>query len=83
MSKQATTKQVVAATPVSTKLVPTVVTESTMGDALFNGVRRRPALCRKPDGTLVVCSSRTARRNGWALVQRAFSRADNRRANQA
>lgn len=56
-----------------TKLTPTQVTEATMGDALFDGVRRRPVVAIDDNGKLVVCCRRTAKVNGWtvqASVQR-------------
>lgn len=56
------------------KLVPTQVNETTMGAVLFDGLRRRPALARDNKGKLVVCSPRTARKNGWSIEGRAFTR---------
>lgn len=51
----------------STKLTPTVVTEATMGDTAFDGVRRRPVVALNDDGQLVVCCRRTAKTNGWTV----------------
>lgn len=51
----------------SAALAPTVVTEDTLGDALFDGNRRRPVVAINDEGQLVVCCRRTARKNGWAL----------------
>lgn len=58
------------------KLVPTTVTESTVGTVLFETQvhRRRPRVARKPDGTMVVCSGRTARKHGWEIIATCFSR---------
>lgn len=36
--------------------------------------RKRPVLAKKPDGSEVLCCSRTAKKNGWVLVERLFSR---------
>ncbi len=60
----------------STKLVPTFVTGDFIaaGDALFDGVRRRPVAAYTPEGKAVVCCVRTARKNGWTIAARAFSR---------
>ena len=51
----------------SAALAPTVVTEDTLGDALFDGNRRRPVVAINDEGQLVVCCRRTARKNGWKL----------------
>lgn len=51
----------------SAALAPTVVTEDTLGDALFDGNRRRPVVAINDEGQLVVCCRRTAKKNGWAL----------------
>lgn len=42
--------------------------------AAFDGVRRRPVLATKPDGSQVVCCSRTARKHGWTVEGRLFDR---------
>lgn len=64
---QATTTQV--------KLVPTiVVSEEHAGNVMFDGRRARPVGAFKQDGTPVVCCVRTARKNGWTIAVRAFSR---------
>lgn len=36
--------------------------------------RKRPVLARRQDGSEVLCCSRTAKKNGWTLVERLFSR---------
>lgn len=51
----------------TTKLNPVVVTEANLGDAAFDGVRRRPVVAINDDGNLVVCCRRTAAKNGWKL----------------
>lgn len=51
----------------STKLNPVVVTESTVGDAAFDGVRRRPVVAINDNGELVVCCRRTAAKHGWKV----------------
>jgi hypothetical protein len=51
----------------STKLNPTIVTESTVGDAAFDGVRRRPVVAINEEGKLVVCCLRTAAKHGWKV----------------
>jgi len=59
---------------------PQVVrTETQAANIAFSGARRRPALAMAGD-TLVVCSSRTARKHGWTLVGRMFDRRANRTA---
>lgn len=61
------------------KLVPVFVSDPiTAGDALFDGRRRRPVAAFTPEGKGVVCCSRTAKKHGWTVVARAFSRRDNR-----
>lgn len=42
--------------------------------AATDGVRRRPVLARKPDGTNVVCCRRTARKHGWEVEGRLYIR---------
>lgn len=49
------------------KLNPVVVTERTLGDAAFDGIRIRPAVAINAEGKLVVCSKRTARKHGWEI----------------
>lgn len=41
--------------------------EAEIGEAAFDGVRRRPVVAINDDGKLVVCCRRTASKNGWAL----------------
>lgn len=47
--------------------------ETAVLEAALDGIRRRPVQARKPDGTMVVCCSRTARKHGWAIEGRLFS----------
>lgn len=61
------TKKQVQPAEASAALAPTVVTEDTLGDALFDGNRRRPVVAINDEGQLVVCCRRTARKNGWKL----------------
>lgn len=70
------TKQTVSAPTRAGRLVPTEVTEATLGTVLFDTQvhRRRPRVAQKPDGTMVVCSGRTARKHGWTIVATCFSR---------
>jgi hypothetical protein len=58
----------------STKLVPTFVTANVQAaaEALFDGRRARPCCAYTQDGQAVVCSARTARKNGWTIVARAW-----------
>jgi hypothetical protein len=49
------------------KLAPVVVNETNIGDAAFDGVRRRPVVAIKDEGQLVVCCRRTASKKGWKL----------------
>ena len=58
----------------STKLVPTFVSSNieAAAEALFNANRARPCACYTQDGQAVVCSARTARKNGWTIVARAW-----------
>jgi hypothetical protein len=51
----------------TTKLVPTEVTEATMGDVAFDGVRQRPVVAINDDGKLIICCRRTASKNGWKV----------------
>ena len=44
----------------STKLNPTQVTENTIGDVAFDGIRKRPVVAINDEGQLVVCCRRTA-----------------------
>jgi hypothetical protein len=49
-------------------LKPEVVAdEAAAADIALDGLRRRGVLAKKPDGTLVVCSRKTAKKHGWAL----------------
>lgn len=56
------------------KLTPTFVTANVdaAAEALFDGRRARPCACTTADGQAVVCSARTARKNGWTIVARAW-----------
>lgn len=58
----------------STKLVPTFVTADVEAavEAMFMSNRARPCACFTQDGKAVVCSARTARKNGWTIVARAW-----------
>jgi len=56
------------------KLQPTQVTEETLGDVVYDGVRQRPTIAKRPDGKLVVCAARTARKHGWAIQEKLFVR---------
>lgn len=49
------------------KLIPTQVSEATMGEVAFDGVRRRPVVAIDDNGDLVVCCRRTATTHGWKL----------------
>lgn len=51
----------------STKLNPTEVTENTIGDVAFDGIRKRPVVAINDEGQLVVCCRRTAAKHGWKL----------------
>lgn len=51
----------------STKLNPQVVTEATIGDAAFDGIRKRPVVAINEEGKLVVCCRRTAKKHGWKV----------------
>jgi hypothetical protein len=56
-------------------LKPEVVANETEAlDVALDGVRRRPVLAAKPDGTQVVCCSRTARKHGWQVLGRMFAK---------
>jgi hypothetical protein len=57
----------------TTKLAPAfVATVEAAAAAMFDGKRARPACCYTADGKAVVCSARTARKNGWTIVARAW-----------
>lgn len=57
----------------SNKLTPTfVATVDQAAAAIFDGVRARPCCAVTQDGQNVVCSARTARKNGWTIVIRAW-----------
>lgn len=51
----------------TTKLTPTQVTEATMGDVAFDGVRRRPVVAINDEGQLTICCRRTAAKHGWKV----------------
>ena len=51
----------------STKLVPVQVTDETIGDAAFDGIRQRPVVAINAEGKLVVCCRRTAKKHGWMV----------------
>lgn len=40
--------------------------------AIFDGQRARPTCAYTQDGRAVVCSARTARKNGWTIVARTW-----------
>lgn len=48
--------------------------EEAVFEAAFNGIRRRPVMARTPQGELVVCCSRTARRKGWVIEGKLFGK---------
>lgn len=58
------------------KLNPTVVTDKTVGDVLFDeqAHRRRPVIAVNDEGETVVCCRRTARKYGWKVQTVAYSR---------
>lgn len=58
----------------TTKLVPVFVTGNIEAaqEAMFAAGRARPCACFTQDGQAVVCSARTARKNGWTIVARAW-----------
>jgi hypothetical protein len=58
----------------SIKLVPTFVSSNieAAAEALFNANRARPCACFTQSGEAVVCSARTARKNGWTIVARTW-----------
>ena len=58
----------------TTKLVPTFVTTNIEAaqEAMFLSGRARPCACFTQSGEAVVCSARTARKNGWTIVARAW-----------
>lgn len=58
----------------TTKLVPTFATANieAAAEAMFNANRARPCCCTTQSGEAVVCSARTARKNGWTIVARAW-----------
>lgn len=56
------------------KLNPVTVTEETIGDAAFDGTRRRPVVAINGEGKLVVCCRSTARKHGWELQGALFQR---------
>jgi len=56
------------------KLVPTFVTANVdaAATAILAAGRARPCACFTQDGQAVVCSARTARKNGWTTVARTW-----------
>lgn len=59
----------------TTHLTPTVCTnEAEVGEAAFDGVRRRPILAINDEGELTVCCRRTARKHGWEIKGALFQR---------
>lgn len=56
------------------KLIPTIVTEATLGDVVFSGQRSRPIVARMQDGSTVVCCRSTARRHGWVVEGKAYAK---------
>lgn len=56
------------------KLIPTIVTEATIGDAAFSGQRSRPVLATMKDGSTVVCCRSTARRHGWTVEGKLYAK---------
>lgn len=58
----------------SIKLVPTFVSSNIEAAqaAMFESNRARPCACYTQSGEAVVCSARTARKNGWTIVARAW-----------
>lgn len=56
-------------------LAPVVVkTPTDIGNAAFDGVRRRPVVAINDEGNLVVCCRRTAAKNGWEIEGTLFRR---------
>jgi hypothetical protein len=62
----------------TTKLTPVFIDTTTAdpieaaAKAIFDGKRARPTCAYTQDGRAVVCSARTARKNGWTIVARAW-----------
>lgn len=58
----------------TTKLAPQFVTANleAAAEAIFASGRARPCCCVTQTGEAVVCSARTARKNGWTIVARAW-----------
>lgn len=63
----------------NTKLAPVFIDTNTAADpieaaaaAIFESNRARPCCCYTQDGRAVVCSARTARKNGWTIVARTW-----------
>lgn len=62
----------------ATKLVPVFIDingadpVAAAAAAIFDGKRARPTCAFTQDGTAVVCSARTARKNGWTIVARTW-----------
>ena len=65
-------------TNVATKLAPVFIDTNgadpieAAAAAIFDGKRARPACAYTQDGRAVVCSARTARKNGWTIVARTW-----------
>lgn len=70
---KATTRNTAQVSGVWLKPTP-VANETEALNVALDGVRRRPVLATKPDGTKVVCCSRTARKHGWAIEGRMFAK---------
>lgn len=70
--------QATANTNVATKLAPVFIDTNAAdpikaaADAIFDGKRARPTCAYTQDGRAVVCSARTARKNGWTIVARTW-----------
>lgn len=66
------------ATATTTKLVPVFIDTNgadpieAAAAAIFDGKRARPCCAYTQDGRAVVCSARTARKNGWTIVARTW-----------
>jgi len=59
----------------TTNLSPVVCkNEAEAGDAVYDGVRRRPVVAINEKGQLVVCCRRTAKKNGWQVQAAAYQR---------
>lgn len=49
--------------------------ETQVGDAAFDGTRRRPVVAINEEGKLVVCCKRTAKLHGWQLQEVLYVKA--------